>query len=206
MQNLLVIEEIFGNKNRIKVLRALTRDTRPRSARELAREIGYSPTYVIEALRKLESLGILLRRRVGQASIYEMNEESYLYREMVSPVLAAERKMTPEIMGRFFDELGGALKKIIVFGSLARGEAGPDSDVDLILVVREDLDREDIEEHALMKALEASTEFGVAIEAFIFSESEYEKKLRSGKGMWEAIRREGIEIENGSEKPAAADG
>ncbi len=48
-------------------------------------------------------------------------------------VLAAIRRFQSGIEARF----GGRLRELVLFGSFARGEAGDDSDVDLLVVVDE---------------------------------------------------------------------
>lgn len=199
-----VVEEVLGSKVKLRLLRKLFEDPRPKSGREMARELGCSHTYAINNLRELEDLGVLVRRRVGPSNAYEFNEKSYVVKSMITPIFRAEQNTIHEITRRLVDKLGDNLVKVVLFGSTARGTADPRSDVDFLLVVNDDLPREEIELLASDAAAEASVEFGRPIETFVFGEEEFAKKLQAGKGMWENIRVEGVEIKSGarSVKPA----
>ena len=192
-----VIDDVLGSKVKLRILRKLCDDPTPKSGRELARELGYSHTYAINNLRALEDLGVLVRRRVGPSNTYEFNEKSYVVKNIISPLFVAEHNFISALASRFTEKLGNDLVKIVIFGSTARGTAIPRSDVDLILVVRSELPREELELSVADTAAEASVEFGRPVEAFVFSEKEFDTKMHEGKGMWENVRAEGIEVKVG---------
>lgn len=59
--------------------------------------------------------------------------------------------------------LGPNLVDLRIFGSEARGEAGPDSDLDVLVVVRPDAERSILEDRAIDIAFEVNLAFGVYI-------------------------------------------
>lgn len=82
-------------------------------------------------------------RRAAEAAGLSLNE--YCARRLQTPgsdVAAVDGAV--EAVERALDLLGGGLRGVVVFGSWARREADPDSDVDLLLVIddRVALDRE----------------------------------------------------------------
>lgn len=192
-----VIDDVLGSKVKLRILRKLHDDPTPKSGRALARELGYSHTYAINNLRALEDLGVLVRRRVGPSNTYEFNEKSYVVKNMISPLFRAEHSLINELVKRLTEKLGDNIVKVVLFGSTARGTASPRSDVDLILVVRNELPREELELSVADAAAEASVEFGRPVEAFVFTEKEFDIKIHEGKGMWENVRAEGVEIKMG---------
>ena len=116
---------------------------------------------------------------------------------IITPLFRAEHSLISEIVNRVTEKLGDNVVKVVLFGSRARGTAGPRSDVDIILVVRNVHPREELELSVADATAEASVEFGLPIEAFVFSEKEFETKLYEGKGMWENVRAEGVELKVG---------
>ena len=65
-------------------------------------------------------------------------------------------------------------EKIILFGSMARGEQGPDSDVDLLVVVREVTDR-----RALRVAMRRAVNgMGLSKDILVLTSQEFERKRR----------------------------
>jgi len=189
-----VFEEILGNKTRIRLLRRLYEDHLLRSGRELAREIGCSHTYAINQLRTLEDMGTIVRRRVGSANTYELNDKSYLVTNVLIPLFKAEDNYLHELASRFSDGLREELLRIVLFGSTARGTANPRSDVDLALVVKDGCDLEGVELEAAGIAADAMVEFGRPVDALVFREKDFESRIQKGIGMWKDIEAEGIDL------------
>lgn len=83
-----------------------------------------------------------------------------------------------------------AVRKIAVFGSRARGDADPLSDMDVLVVV--DGLNDDIRGYISDCAWEAGFESGVVVTPVVFSTDEWESGLESESLLAEAIRLEGV--------------
>ncbi len=59
--------------------------------------------------------------------------------------------------------LGPKLLELRLFGSEARGEAGPDSDLDVLVVVQPDTERTILEDRVIDIAFDVNLEFGLYI-------------------------------------------
>jgi hypothetical protein len=81
--------------------------------------------------------------------------------------------ISQELTKRVLATIGSRVRKIILFGSRARGDARPDSDFDLLVVVR-DLPAGQIRplRLALHRALRGT---GVSAEPWVMSEDEFEE-------------------------------
>ncbi len=85
-----------------------------------------------------------------------------------------------------------AFKRMMVFGSRARGDANPDSDLDLFIEVS-DLNAE-IREQIQMAAWEVSLENGVVISSFIASSYSLKHSLLAANPLLKAIEMDGIAV------------
>lgn len=102
-------------------------------------------------------------------------------------------KNDDNLLARFIDELVGLYdpRRIILFGSRARGDAGVDSDYDLMVLVSDDSssavwDRSILYDHMW--------DLGIAADVLIWTESAYTEKLHLKASLPATIEREGSEI------------
>jgi len=185
-----VAEGLLGSTLKIRTLRALRRyPTREFTTRELAREVGASDVGVGKALDDLEAYDVVRRRRIGRAYTVRANPDSALF------------QATQDLFARE-EDLGGRFRKAVqrwcaredveyaaLFGSAARGELGPDSDVDLLVVSRTP--------KAVFDALtklgdETRRLLGRPLSPLVLDPEEFRKARASGLG--EDLRREGIPL------------
>lgn len=98
---------------------------------ELARILDYTPQAVARELRRLEDLGIVASEQVGRALRYRIATSSPLFPEIEG--LVAKTIGLEAVLRRALDGLPG-VEEAFIFGSHARGDERPDSDVDLLVV------------------------------------------------------------------------
>ena len=98
--------------------------------RELVRQSGLSLGTVQQELRRLTRVGVVTARKDGNRVYYRANPDHPVHRDLCSLVLKT-------------DGLAGVLQTAIkvpdvdvafVFGSIARGDTGANSDVDLLVI------------------------------------------------------------------------
>lgn len=94
----------------------------------------HSLSAVQQALRDLEHLGLITTETVGRAGVHRINEQHEAItrlRPLRSPLDMLKRVAADTVTGA---------QAVVVFGSVARGEAGRDSDVDLVVIAGADWD------------------------------------------------------------------
>jgi predicted nucleotidyltransferase len=79
-------------------------------------------------------------------------------------------------------------ERIYLFGSVARGEGGPDSDYDLMVIVPDNAPRELRDCDLAYRVLRG---LGIAKDVLIWTRSEFEKRLHLRASLPSAILREG---------------
>ncbi len=187
----------MGSTLKVRLLRILSRHARAFTGRELARLAGYSHTQTNTALAELEMNGLVTKRRVGNANTYSLNEGNLLVSRIIIPAFLIEKGLIQDLAERFFRGMGGDLVSIILFGSTARGEEAADSDIDLVLVVKDGSDLDRLEEKVSEISLEAAASFGGPVSPILLTESGYDNKKRSRSAFWRTVQEEGIELTPG---------
>lgn len=106
------------------------------TGREVARRAGVSPPRALEALRVLEGEHLCFQRRVGRASLWRLDTRHFLAKRLAA---LADLDAAPlaELIKMVRGCLGG-VDEAYLFGSMAQGREEPTSDIDLLLVFRDD--------------------------------------------------------------------
>lgn len=126
------MEDLFSSRARIRILRLLATDpSKAWTEREVAAAIQMSPNSVNLALREIARTQILSSRRMGRSHVVKLKDDLQLAKTLQSIFRLEERT---------WDDLERAIRGAVprgaacyLFGSTARGEAGPDSDIDLLV-------------------------------------------------------------------------
>src|ERR1700722_8537979 len=139
---------------------------------ELARQLGVTPSSLQRELGALVGSGILMRRQDGRRIYYKANSESPVFPEM-SGLIKKTAGMVPALkteLKRFDDRIELAL----LYGSVARGEEKPASDVDLMIVGS-------LKQIDLLPSLrKLESRFGREVSVTLFSLEEFRRKLAAG--------------------------
>lgn len=125
--------DILFPEARKRVLALLLLDPENRlHVREIARVTGTSPGTLARELTRLNEAGLLTRERTGNQLHYGANTASPIYPELAS--ILRKTAGWPRALREALAPLAERLQLAFVFGSMAAGTAGPDSDIDLLLV------------------------------------------------------------------------
>lgn len=118
-------------------LRVLARISDPISGREVARRAGASASSTRRALERLTRSGLVHSRPSSHAVLYSANRDHLLW-GAVHDLLTAPARLEEELADFMQAHHRGVT--LALFGSVARGEATASSDVDLLLLLRDDTD------------------------------------------------------------------
>lgn len=128
--------------NDMEVLRVLRGTTRPLTGREVARLVraGSQPT-VNASLRRLSEQGLVHAEEAGNAYLYTFNRE-----HLAAPAVRLLADVRTEFERRLRDEIADwkiAPLHVSVFGSAARGDGDTQSDIDIFIVRRRGVSKDD---------------------------------------------------------------
>lgn len=129
-----VLHEIFGSALG-KVLEALIHSD-GLTVRQVARVTELAPSTASVALRALEVRGLVRGVAIGTALQFWLNESHFAVPHLQELVKAADqiRREFPQILE---SALGSEPRCVMLFGSVARGDATGDSDMDLLVVAHD---------------------------------------------------------------------
>ncbi|MEP6648849.1 MAG: nucleotidyltransferase domain-containing protein [Lapillicoccus sp.] len=165
------------------VLSVLLRTGAPLTGREIHGMVSdaYSLWSVQEALKVLTQLGLVDTRTVGRAGLHTINESHAAVtplRALVDPVGALTAAITEAIDSR--------VQAVILFGSIARGEATADSDIDLAVIASPDWEgRTDVEDSV-------RTRLGNTCDVLVFTQDEFGTLASAGEPVVSDILRDGV--------------
>jgi predicted nucleotidyltransferase len=167
------------------VLAALLRTGTPLTGRQvhgLLRD-DFSLWTVQEALKDLAGLGLVTTETVGRAGVHRINEEHVAIaplRTLLSPMAL--------LKGVLQDIVGDEVQSVVVFGSVGRGEPGPDSDIDLAVIAKAGWDdRVRIEDTV-------RTRLGRACDILAFAPTEFARLAAEGEPVVAAILTDGVAL------------
>ncbi|OHB64713.1 MAG: hypothetical protein A2Y76_06495 [Planctomycetes bacterium RBG_13_60_9] len=100
--------------------------------REVVRRTDCAVGTVRRELKGLVACGIAVENRDGNRTYYQANPQCPVYAELAG--LIRKTSGLAEVLRTALAGLGGRIKAAFVYGSQARQEAGPDSDVDLMVI------------------------------------------------------------------------
>ena len=128
------LDQALGTTSKIRVLRLLVNQERTLSAREVARLTGMSLPPVLKSLRDLSALGVIVREETPGQLLCRANRDHLLVRTALGPLFAAEAEWTAGVFTRVRAALTADVVAAWFFGSAARGEDSPVSDLDLFVL------------------------------------------------------------------------
>ena len=176
-----------------KLLAVFAETTAGLSVRTAARLSGVSLAQTSRILPELATLGILDRTEIPPSTVYQLVEENAASRAIRS--LARSRDRVLSELGELAKSMVIPPVSIIVFGSFARGEAGRESDVDIVMVRGSCVDASSEWSEGLDEWRRSARRLtGNEVEVMEVDEFDVSLRLRSRRPVWQDIRREGIVV------------
>ncbi len=138
---------------------------------------------VQEALKALTRLGIVETQTIGRAGVHTISEG-----HAAVPHLRALANPIAILRAAIAESVGSEVESVIVFGSIARGEASEGSDIDLAVIAASGWDeRTDLEDAVRISV-------GDGCEVLVFTPSQFQQLARSGEPVVSDILRDGLAL------------
>jgi predicted nucleotidyltransferase len=163
---------LFGDYRQKVLARLLLHPEQRYHVREIARMTGTSAGTLHKELARLAQAGVLTREEIGNQVRYGANRLCPIYPELAG--ILRKTAGLADVLTEALSTLRERLTLALVFGSVARGDEGPGSDVDVLLVG-------EIGFAETVRALhEAQSSIGREISPVVLSPTEFHNKLKGG--------------------------
>lgn len=185
------LDTVLGQLSKVRVLRFLVMSEGERAGREIARSVALSHPIVHRSLQDLAAQGLVASRRAGGALLYRTNPNHWLVKELLGPLFAKEREALRALGVFLLKRLQAPDASLILFGSVARGEERPDSDLDLLVILPDQGRRKTIEAEVFDLASEVSRAFGNRLAPVILTRLEFRERFRRRERWIRSVLKEG---------------
>ena len=185
------LDDIFQTPSSIKVLRVLAKGELDFTGRQIADMAGLNPQTCQNTLDRLNDLRLLAVRRVGRAYLYRLKSNNAIVNQMLAPLFNTEKNLLANELTKVANRLEGTAIAVILFGSVARGEEEPGSDIDLAVIVQDPETREAAQGLGDEILDELADVTGVIPTIIVWSKDEFKERYDSGDGLARSLLEEG---------------
>jgi predicted nucleotidyltransferase/biotin operon repressor len=188
------LTQVLGSPIRVDLLRELARGNGlPLSGRELARRVSASPSQVNRHLQGLKSQGLVISRTLGRVHSWSLAPEHALTSSL--------RKLfddEPAPFAQMRERLEATIRSLpveraILFGSIARGDEQPESDIDVFVETRGETEKEVVADALSRASLDFAIRFGNPLSSLVLTRAQV--RSRTNPELLASIDREGLPLE-----------
>lgn len=172
------INNILGQESKVKLLRFLSQYNGQFTGRELARLNSLSHPIVHKSLSQLEEQGLILIKKLGQASLYSLNQKNYLNQKALKPLFQIESQLKKRVFKKLINKLDFKILSIILFGSMSQKKEKASSDIDFLIIIPNKTSIKKIEAKILNLSTEIAKKFGNQLSPIILKLSDFAKKIQ----------------------------
>lgn len=172
---------ILNSATRLKIAKFLLTHEASMSEREIASILKVSHMSINRTMRELSEVNFVNFVTVGKAHLWKVNRKSYAFKVLsefikgVSSIKAPLDDLKIMILNNMPKNL---IKRVVLFGSVAKGEEKTDSDIDVFFLVKDAKDKAKLES-TLDKLYNNCLEtYGNRLSPYILTEQETKKKAR----------------------------
>lgn len=169
-------EDLFGSRIKMKILRLVIGEETITSERELAKMIGISHGAVNKAMKEFHDINLVTPLRIGNTIAWQINKESFAYEYIYNlKTIFSPLEHLKALIKNSLQHLG-AVKKIVIYGSVADSKELPNSDIDIFILVKKEGDKKIILPNISDLSNICIKNFGNKISPNIFTEKDAKSK------------------------------
>lgn len=140
--------DILSSKTKVKIIRFLLTHEASMSEREIASVLKVSHMSINRTMQELFQVNFVNFVNIGKAHLWKVNRKSYAFKTLSGLIKGMYEISSPvdDLKEMLFRNLPKkTIKKAILFGSISKGLEKVDSDIDLLLLVKDKESKDKIE-------------------------------------------------------------
>ena len=182
---------LLNSTVKVRILRFLCRKGGEWNGCRMAAELAVHPTTAHKALRELRQATVLDFKKGGNNFLYSLRDEHDLVRGCLRPLFEREASVREHLLVLLRQRLNGKLRRDIVtvaiYGSLARRQERPTSDVDLLVLVTSNAAKQAVRQTFDRLGEQVHRVFGNPLALYINTVREAQQKVRRGLPLFKNI-------------------
>jgi predicted nucleotidyltransferase len=181
-------EQLFG-ENAGRVLHRLSIMSDELTGRRIAELADVPVSSAARVLAELEDIGLVSSRAVGASRLYHLNRRHVLW-DPIESILASPARVE-QVAIDAVRRVVGDRATLTSFGSFARGDAGPTSDIDLLIIWDDDVTVDEMDAALEVVNSEVALATGNRVDVIALRSDGFERLVKSQDPLIESWRREG---------------
>ena len=171
--------DVLTSKAKIKIIKFLLNHEASMSEREIASVLNVSHMSVNRTMRELAELNFVNFVTIGKAHLWRVNRKSYAFRvlsELFKGVSGIKEPLE-DLKKMLLNNLPKTLiKKVILFGSIAKASERSNSDIDVFVLVKDKESKKKLESQIDKLSNICFEAYGNRLAPYILTEQETEQK------------------------------
>jgi predicted nucleotidyltransferase len=170
---------VLNSKTKQKIVGFLLTHEALMSEREIAAVSGVSHMSINRIMSELAEMNFVHFVRAGRAHLWRINRGSYAFHILSGLFNTLSQKAEPleDLKRTILDKLPlPSVENLILFGSVAKGTEGFDSDIDLYVQVKDKSKKQEIAQAVEGLALLCLEKYGNLLSPYILTEKEWKER------------------------------
>jgi predicted nucleotidyltransferase len=171
--------EMINSVAKINIIRHLMKYETPMSEREIASVIKIPHTSVNRTLKELALYNLVSYSVAGSTHLWKLNKNSYGYATLSETIknISALESPLKSLKIMILKSLPPKLvKRIVLYGSVAKGMEAPNSDIDLFILVGNEMNKKKVQNVVDDLSIKCLDAYGNRLEAYILTDKEWAQK------------------------------
>jgi len=172
--------DVLNSKTKIKIIKFLLTHEASMSEREIASILKVSHMSVNRTMRELAELNFVNFVTIGKAHLWRVNHKSYAFRALSELIKGVSGIQEPieELKKILLKNLSKTLiKRIVLFGSIAKGSERTNSDIDIFVLARNKQSKEKLESSIEKLSNICFEMYGNRLAPYILTDQELKQKI-----------------------------
>jgi predicted nucleotidyltransferase len=171
--------DFIHSRTQLKIVKFLLSHEAAMSEREIASIVKVSHMSVNRALQKLTDINFVNFIKIGKAHLWKVNRKSYAFKVLselvthISDISVPLKELKTVIMQNLPKS---SVEKVILFGSVAKGEEKPNSDIDLFILIDGQNSKKPVETAIDKLSTICFERYGNRLSAYILTQKDLQKK------------------------------
>jgi len=171
--------DILNSKTKIRIIKFLLNHEASMSEREIASVIKVSHMSVNRTMQELAELNFVNFITIGKAHLWNVNRKSYAFRALseLFKGISSIKEPLGDLKKMLLNNLPKTLiKKVILFGSIAKGSEKSNSDIDIFILVSDKQSKKKLDSQIDKLSNMFFEAYGNRLAPYILTEQEMEHK------------------------------